>query len=108
VDPRRAALLSALWCGLGQYWLGQKARGLAIMVVWVFTLLVGLLIFSVPFVIVVWVWAVYDARATALRLNAREAPATEGPSRPCMACGALNPADFARCPSCDARLPPLG
>lgn len=105
VSPRRAALLSALWVGLGQWSLGQRGRGAALMLLWAFGLaLLALVSAALPFLIVAWVWGVYDARALALRLGVAAHPPTEGPYRTCASCGALTPLDYARCPGCGARL----
>lgn len=106
-SPRKAAALSALWPGLGQLWLGQRTRGGAMMVLWAFLLGAMLLAFTLPFLIAAWAWMVYDAHATALRLEARANPPMEGPFMTCPRCGAPVAVDFRRCPECGARLPEL-
>lgn len=62
-----AAVLSAIWPGLGQIYNGEIGKGVAIMVVQVvnFILLFVLIGFLTGFA--VWVWAIYDAYTVAER-----------------------------------------
>ena len=62
-----AAVLSAIWPGLGQIYNGEVGKGVAIMVVQVinFILLFVLIGFLTGFA--VWVWAIYDAYTVAER-----------------------------------------
>lgn len=105
--PQRAALLSAVWPGLGQLWLGDRVRGGAMMGLWLFLLVTMALTFTLPFLIVAWVWMVHDAHATARRLDARADPPTEGPFLTCPHCGAPLPLDFHHCPECGEAVPGL-
>lgn len=105
--PQQAALLSAVWPGLGQVWLGERARGAAMMALWGFLAVTMLLTFTLPFLIAAWAWMVYDAHATARRLEARADPPKEGPFLTCPGCGTALPADFRTCPECGAHLPAL-
>ncbi len=66
-----AAVLSFFISGLGQIYNGQIVKGLFIMVVQVVNwILTGILIGWIPLVIV-WVWAIFDAYYVAERENAR-------------------------------------
>ncbi|HKN01550.1 MAG TPA: zinc-ribbon domain-containing protein [Candidatus Binataceae bacterium] len=68
-SPGLAAVLSFLWCGLGQIYNGQIGKGIVVMVVYAISafmihLLIGLL--TTP---VLWIWGMVDAYRTAERIN---------------------------------------
>ena len=66
-----AAVLSAVWSGLGQIYNGQIAKGLAFMA---FQVVNALLLFVlIGFITgpIVWIWAIYDAYTVADRQAAR-------------------------------------
>lgn len=68
-----AAVLSALINGLGQIYNGQILKGIIIIVVQIINgALTTILIGWIPLVIV-WVWAVYDAYRGAEKVNRRRA-----------------------------------
>lgn len=68
-----AAVLSALINGLGQIYNGQILKGIIIIVVQIINgALTTILIGWIP-LIIVWVWAVYDAYRGAEKVNRRRA-----------------------------------
>ena len=70
-NPGIAAVLSFFISGLGQIYNGQIIKGLVILVVQLINLaLTGILIGWIP-LIVVWVWAIFDAYLVAERKNTR-------------------------------------
>lgn len=70
-SPGLAAVLSFFWCGLGQIYNGQIAKGIVMLVlygiswclIWV---IVGLI--TTP---ILWIWGIVDAYRTADRFNHR-------------------------------------
>ncbi len=68
-NPGIAAVLSFFWCGLGQIYNGQIAKGIVMLaaytisaaLIWVF---IGLI--TTP---ILWIWGMVDAYKTATRLN---------------------------------------
>jgi len=71
-NPAFAAGLSLLFPGLGQVCNGETVKGLVVL----FLVLAGLLVMLIPG-IVVWSFGIYDAWATARRMNAGTAPFRE-------------------------------
>ncbi|WP_052959079.1 hypothetical protein [Methanoculleus sediminis] len=71
-NPVFAAGLSLLFPGLGQVYNGETGRGILVL----FLVLAGLLVMFIPGAIV-WVFSIYDARATARRMNAGTVPFRE-------------------------------
>ncbi|MGO9453821.1 MAG: zinc-ribbon domain-containing protein [Candidatus Binataceae bacterium] len=68
-SPGLAAVLSFLWCGLGQIYNGQIGKGIVMMVAYAISVfmihfLIGLL--TTP---VLWIWGLVDAYRTAERIN---------------------------------------
>lgn len=55
------ALLSFFIPGLGQIIRGDVAKGIAIFVVWCMTVVASFFLIGIPFMIVLWVWQIYDA-----------------------------------------------
>lgn len=80
-----AAVLSVIFSGLGQIYNGQIFKGLVILLVqaanvFVVTeffiasiILIPLAFISIPFAVVLWVWAIYDAYRGAEKINRRRA-----------------------------------
>lgn len=78
-----AAVLSVIFSGLGQIYNGQIFKGIVVLVlqatnVFVVTeffiasiILIPLALLSIPFAIIVWIWAVYDAYSNAEKINRR-------------------------------------
>lgn len=62
-----AAVLSALWSGLGQIYNGQIVKGLALMALQVFNALLVFVLVGFITGPIVWIWAIYDAYTVADR-----------------------------------------
>jgi TM2 domain-containing membrane protein YozV len=68
-DPGVAALLSVFVTGLGQIYNEEIGKGLLFMIIQAINVaLMALLIGFITFPIL-WVWAIWDAKVTAERLN---------------------------------------
>lgn len=67
-----AAVLSFLWCGLGQIYNGQIGKGVLMMVVYVISFLLIFVLIGIITTPILWIWGMVDAYKTAERLN-REA-----------------------------------
>ena len=63
-----AAVLSVLWSGLGQIYVGRIGRGLGIMVGGIILALVSWILLWIP-MLFYWVWNIYDAYNLARRYN---------------------------------------
>ena len=72
-----AAIASALWCGLGQTYNGQLQKGLGL---WLGLLIFYALFYALQysggdffalFVIIVWIYGIYDAYTISTNMNAR-------------------------------------
>jgi TM2 domain-containing membrane protein YozV len=61
-------LLSVLLSGLGQIYLGQVKRGVAILVIGIVLTFISWLVFGL-IAFIYWVWNVYDAYKLARRYN---------------------------------------
>jgi len=67
-----AAVLSFLWAGLGQIYVGRIGRGLAIMLLGILIVIIGFFtFFLLILVLVYWIWNVYDAYKLAQEYNDR-------------------------------------
>jgi TM2 domain-containing membrane protein YozV len=71
-SPGLAAVLSFLWCGLGQIYNGQIGKGIAFLVAYLFSLILIIAILGIITTPILWIWGIVDAYNTAERLN-REA-----------------------------------
>lgn len=71
-NPAFAAGLSLLFPGLGQVYNGETGKGVLVL----FGVLAGLLVMLIPGV-AVWLFGIYDAWATARRMNAGTVPFRE-------------------------------
>ncbi|ARK29004.1 hypothetical protein [Halalkalibacter krulwichiae] len=64
-----AAVLSALWCGLGQIYNGQIGKGIAFMLIqFINALLMFILIGFITYPIM-WIWGMIDAYRQAEEIN---------------------------------------
>ena len=63
-----AALLSFLWSGLGQIYVGRITRGLGIIVGGILLLIVSWILLWIP-LILYWIWSIYDAYNLAKKYN---------------------------------------
>lgn len=66
-SPGIAALLSFLWPGVGQIYNGQIITGFLLVVLSFIFAMLCFVIIGIPFYIMIWVLAVYDAYHTAER-----------------------------------------
>lgn len=64
-----AAVLSFLWCGLGQIYNGQIGKGIVMVVVYLIMLALFWLIVPLIVAFVMWIWGIYDAYKTAKKIN---------------------------------------
>src|SRR6478672_1843441 len=64
-----AAVLSFLWCGLGQIYNGQIGKGLAFAAIYFISFLMIFIVIGVITTPIMWVWGMVDAYKTAERLN---------------------------------------
>ena len=67
-----AAVLSFFWCGLGQIYNGQIAKGLIMGFLYFLSFLAIFILIGIITTPILWIWGMYDAYSTAERLN-REA-----------------------------------
>jgi len=64
-----AAVLSFLWCGLGQIYNGEIAKGVLFMILYVISFLLIFVVIGVFTTLALWIWGMVDAYRTAERLN---------------------------------------
>lgn len=70
-----AAVLSFIWTGLGQIYVGRIGRGIAILIcgtiLWVVCWIIGIFLLFIPLVfpIIFWAWNIYDAYKLAKQYN---------------------------------------
>ena len=70
-NPGLAAVLSALWCGLGQIYNGQIGKGIIFMILQCINgLLMFILIGFITYPIM-WIWGMIDAYRQAEKINQR-------------------------------------
>jgi len=72
-NPGLAAVLSFLWVGLGQVYNGEVAKGILLMIVYVFSVLLMFVIIGFITTPILWIWGIYDAYSAAERINRRGA-----------------------------------
>jgi len=70
-NPGLAAVLSFFFSGLGQIYNGQILKGLLFMAVQVVNFVLAVVVIGLLTGLVVWVWAIVDAYASAELINAR-------------------------------------
>ncbi len=71
-NPGLAAVLSALFVGFGQIYNGQIAKGLIMMVLYFFSILLILVLIGLITTPLIWIYGIYDAYNTAKGINAGE------------------------------------
>lgn len=64
-----AAVLSFLWCGLGQIYNGEIAKGVLFMILYVISFLLIFVVIGVFTTLALWIWGMVDAYRTAERLH---------------------------------------
>lgn len=70
-NPGLAAILSALFSGLGQIYNGEIGKGIIIIVVQVINIVLMSIVVGFVTFFIVWVWSIYDAHKVAQRINAQ-------------------------------------
>ena len=71
-NPGVAAVLSALFVGLGQIYNGEIAKGLIFMVAYFVSILLAFILIGIITTPLLWIFGIYDAYNTAKRINAGE------------------------------------
>lgn len=71
-SPGLAAVLSALWCGLGQIYNGQIGKGILFIIIQFINGLLMLLLIGFITTPLMWIWGMVDAYRVAERLNAQQ------------------------------------
>ncbi|WP_332691495.1 hypothetical protein [Halalkalibacter lacteus] len=64
-----AAVLSALWCGLGQIYNGQIGKGIAFMIIQFINALLMFIIIGFITYPIMWIWGMVDAYRHAEQMN---------------------------------------
>ena len=64
-----AAVLSALWCGLGQIYNGQMAKGIVFMIIQCFNALLMIIFIGFITYPLMWIWGMVDAYQQAEKIN---------------------------------------
>ena len=70
--PGIAAVLSALFVGLGQIYNGEIAKGLIFMVAYFISILLSFIFIGIITTPILWIFGIYDAYNTAKKINAGE------------------------------------
>jgi TM2 domain-containing membrane protein YozV len=68
-NPGIAAVLSFFWCGLGQIYNGQIAKGIVMLVMYAFSVFLMHILIGFVTTPILWIWGMVDAYRTAERLN---------------------------------------
>jgi TM2 domain-containing membrane protein YozV len=71
-SPGLAAVLSFLWCGLGQIYNGEIGKGVAMLAAYIVSVVLIFIAIGLVTTPLLWIWGMIDAYNTAERLN-REA-----------------------------------
>ena len=73
-DPGIAAVLSCLCTGLGQIYNGELLKGIVLMCIQVFNVLLMFLLIGFITFPAVWIYVIWDAHETAKKSNAEAQP----------------------------------
>lgn len=71
-NPGLAAVLSALWVGIGQIYNGQIAKGLLLIVGYIISIILIFVFIGMITTPIIWIFGIYDAYNTAKKINAGE------------------------------------
>jgi TM2 domain-containing membrane protein YozV/RNA polymerase subunit RPABC4/transcription elongation factor Spt4 len=71
-NPGIAAVLSALWVGIGQIYNGEIGKGIILMVIYVVSVLLMFVIIGFITTPLLWIFGIYDAYNTAKKINTGE------------------------------------
>ncbi|MGH7948244.1 MAG: zinc ribbon domain-containing protein [Candidatus Binataceae bacterium] len=68
-SPGLAAVLSFLWCGLGQIYNGEIGKGVAMLAAYMVSVILIFVVIGLITTPILWIWGMIDAYNTAERLN---------------------------------------
>ena len=68
-NPGVAAVLSALWVGLGQIYNGEIGKGLVLIVVYIISWVLIFVFIGLVTTPIIWIYGIYDAYNTAKEIN---------------------------------------
>ncbi|MBC7118874.1 MAG: zinc-ribbon domain-containing protein [Methanobacteriaceae archaeon] len=71
-NPGLAAVLSALWVGLGQIYNGEIGKGILLMIVYAISAVLILAFIGMVTTPILWIYGIYDAYDTAKKINTGE------------------------------------
>lgn len=71
-NPGLAAVLSALWVGIGQIYNGEILKGIILIVIYVISIFLMFIIIGFITTPIIWIFGIYDAYNTAKKINAGE------------------------------------
>jgi len=71
-NPGLAAVLSAVWAGLGQIYNGEIMKGILIMFAYGVSAFLTLVVIGFITTPIIWIWSIWDAYKTAERINKGE------------------------------------
>jgi len=71
-NPGVAAVLSALWVGIGQIYNGEIVKGIILIIVYIVSVLLIYLIIGFITTPILWIFGIYDAYNTAKKINTGE------------------------------------
>lgn len=71
-NPGLAAVLSALWVGIGQIYNGEIAKGIILIIAYIVSVLLMFVIVGFITTPILWVFGIYDAYNTAKKINTGE------------------------------------
>jgi len=69
-NPGVATVLSFLWAGAGQIYNGEIGKGIAFIVLYVFSVLLMFVLVGFLTTPILWIWGMIDANSSAKRINA--------------------------------------
>jgi TM2 domain-containing membrane protein YozV len=82
-NPGLAAVLSFFWTGLGQIYNGQIAKGIGLMVIYVFSWILMFVLIGFITTPLLWIYGMWDAYKSAERINwdiSQRVGANQGPA----------------------------
>lgn len=95
-NPGLALVLSLLWSGVGQIYNGEVGKGIALLVLYVFSLLLIFVVIGIFTTPIIWIYGMVDAYKTAEKLNQN----IVGPQKRCPYCAEVIQAQASVCRFC--------
>ena len=71
-NPGIAAVLSALWVGLGQIYNGEIVKGIILIIAYIISVCLTIILIGFITTPILWIFGIYDAYNTAKKINAGE------------------------------------